>query len=548
MLKRFPEYGRLPGAPSVVDKLRFEILGRIHTGVVQPGDRLESIRELANRNRVDHRAAARAYRQLESEGLVEVRAKSGVFVSRSVGWAADGEQGRSWAAEILWDAWEKGIPRASLCSLFGGVLSAPLRCGCIESNEDHMVALTGEIGRILSLEVIPILVDTAANEETPPAPEIADVDMLVTTVFHARHARAVAAAAGKPLAILNVNPEFAAAIAKRLAGGPITAVIADERYSARASDFFSAVGYRLAPRFVLAAEARRLRVDFQDDRVLVTRAARRRLGLEEFHLVPLKRMMSDESARALCEIVAAAAPRQAARPHENAPQVQPLAPAAASAVFAEPLDDFRPVERPVEEIAEEVQLALEQQGMFAALRVLNGTTPHRFTGLYRFEPDWVRSVVLYDRQNPHLQVGADVPIHESYCVLTAEAGDEFCVGNALGDARLQGHKAQGAVLCYCAVHLKDAAGASWGTICHYDFRPSQIHPNTTAVLKAVQPLFEAVLGPAVPYVRTLPDSARARPRVPIDTMRRSTEEARRAPKPPPRTHPSPFTSGASAGM
>jgi hypothetical protein len=117
-------------------------------------------------------------------------------------------------------------------------------------------------------------------------------------------------------------------------------------------------------------------------------------------------------------------------------------------------------------------------------------------------------VVLFDRENPHLRVGADVPMKESYCVLTADSGAEFRIENALTDPRLTGHKAQAAVLCYCAVHLMDSQGNSWGTLCHYDFRPAEIRDGTLTVLRAVQPHFQRALGPAAPHVRMLPSCAR----------------------------------------
>jgi hypothetical protein len=161
----------------------------------------------------------------------------------------------------------------------------------------------------------------------------------------------------------------------------------------------------------------------------------------------------------------------------------------------------------VDAIAREVERALRDDGLFEALGVLNRTTAHRFTAVYRFEPGWVRSVALFDRENPHLRVGADVPMKESYCVLAADAGERYRIEDAMSDPRLIGHKARDAVLCYCAVHLIDRDGGSWGTLCHYDFRPAEIQDETLAVLEAVRPMFQRVLGPAIPYARMLPDCA-----------------------------------------
>src|SRR5215217_3024394 len=63
---------------------------------------------------------------------------------------------------------------------------------------------------------------------------------------------------------------------------------------------------------------------------------------------------------------------------------------------------------PLSEIVRTFERTLQEQGLFGALRYLNSTTEYRFTGIYRFEPDWVRSILLFDRGNPHLQIGKDV--------------------------------------------------------------------------------------------------------------------------------------------
>jgi GntR family transcriptional regulator len=50
-------------------------------GALRPGDRLPTVRELAARTRVNRNTAARAFRQLESEGIVRTRVGQGTFVA-----------------------------------------------------------------------------------------------------------------------------------------------------------------------------------------------------------------------------------------------------------------------------------------------------------------------------------------------------------------------------------------------------------------------------------------------------------------------------------
>ena len=66
------------------DLLRRRIVADLHLGRVKPGGRLPSLRMVANELGVSIRAAARAYSELEKEGLVRVRGRSSpTSISRS---------------------------------------------------------------------------------------------------------------------------------------------------------------------------------------------------------------------------------------------------------------------------------------------------------------------------------------------------------------------------------------------------------------------------------------------------------------------------------
>jgi DNA-binding transcriptional MocR family regulator len=61
-------------------QLADELAGNIGAGVLRPGDRLPSVRDLRRQRGVSPSTIFQAYAQLESEGLVEARARSGYFV------------------------------------------------------------------------------------------------------------------------------------------------------------------------------------------------------------------------------------------------------------------------------------------------------------------------------------------------------------------------------------------------------------------------------------------------------------------------------------
>jgi DNA-binding transcriptional regulator YhcF (GntR family) len=64
------------------DQLRNQIIGGIREGRLAPGTRLPTVRELAGRLGLAVNTVARAYRELESAGVLETRGRFGTYVAR----------------------------------------------------------------------------------------------------------------------------------------------------------------------------------------------------------------------------------------------------------------------------------------------------------------------------------------------------------------------------------------------------------------------------------------------------------------------------------
>ena len=62
---------------QLMDQIRFGV----ETGALRPGDQLPGIRRLAEMVVMNPNTVAKAYRELEHEGLIELRHGSGAFVS-----------------------------------------------------------------------------------------------------------------------------------------------------------------------------------------------------------------------------------------------------------------------------------------------------------------------------------------------------------------------------------------------------------------------------------------------------------------------------------
>ncbi len=138
--------------------------------------------------------------------------------------------------------------------------------------------------------------------------------------------------------------------------------------------------------------------------------------------------------------------------------------------------------------------ALSKGGLVAALRVLNERTRFRFTGVYHADPPVLRNVVLFDRENPTLNVSGDVAVlEETYCGITYGTGAPFVTADAPGDARLVTHAARDSVLSYSGVPIRMRSGRPWGSLCHFDVRPRLLPADELPVLEVVAALLESWL-------------------------------------------------------
>jgi hypothetical protein len=129
---------------------------------------------------------------------------------------------------------------------------------------------------------------------------------------------------------------------------------------------------------------------------------------------------------------------------------------------------------------------LHQQGTHAALEYLNSRTPHRYTGLFRFDGDTLRNQVLFDRNQADVPQGEDVPLALTYCSLVERSQAFLEITDAAADPRAQPIATP--VLSYCGVIVRDAQGKPYGSLCHYDMQRCQERTTDAPLLAAAAAL------------------------------------------------------------
>lgn len=268
--------------------LRRAILAAVHDGSANPGDRLPSIREVADACGATTYAAAQAYRALEEEGLVEKKERSGIFI------APLGEtparrlpETAGWLRGVLAEGYMLQVRLPALPDLIQRwTTSAPLRCACVESTEDYRFALCDEVHNSFGLETI----DVPARDNSPLAREslesaVRRADLIVTTPFHLSRLRGLAARLDVPLIVATLDVSSATVLRNRArTAGDVPLVCVDPEFGRRMATNLAA-GDRERVRIIPVADRAAMdRID-RSQPVLLTKAARQIVGGDGFRLV-----------------------------------------------------------------------------------------------------------------------------------------------------------------------------------------------------------------------------------------------------------------------
>lgn len=219
---------------GIRDGLQQRVTSGVHLGRLHPGERLGSARQSAREAGTDYRTVVAALRELERDGLLEIRPRRGIYVgcraprSRSDQLPGFGDR----LADLVLDELADGLPVAAVAERLRHCLDTTgLRAACIECNQDQLDFLCQELVVGFGLESAAVEIDRLRNG--PPLP-VRQADVLVSTTFHAGDVRRCAARLGKACVIVTLDPRRRADVTRLLTERPVYFIGTDPRWAAKA--------------------------------------------------------------------------------------------------------------------------------------------------------------------------------------------------------------------------------------------------------------------------------------------------------------------------
>ena len=305
---------------DIVEVLRRRIVAGLRAGTLLPGDRLPSTRDVGQRLQADPRVVLAAYRELAAEHLVELRARSGIYVAARDAGGPLGQPAAAWLVDVLASGIAREVPALDLAEwLRRAVDTLRLRAAVVARTTDQLEGIAGELRALYGIEAACVEEERIVAGTRLPS-DVRRADLLVTTELLEARVRPVADALGRPLVVAAVRPDLVGEEWRRLLGRPVHVVVADPRFARLVQEW---VDESIRPRHpeatlrVLVAGRDDLGVIPPDGAVYVTRSARERLGGAALPGValPSARIFSPDCTRTILDLVVRANLRAAAVRH-----------------------------------------------------------------------------------------------------------------------------------------------------------------------------------------------------------------------------------------
>ncbi|MGQ0560614.1 MAG: GntR family transcriptional regulator [Gemmatimonadota bacterium] len=219
----------------ILDRLRERIVSGIYFGLWRPGERLPSIREIADAEGVDRKTAAAAYRRLEREGLVRVHPRSGVYlrVQRAPEAATPLEKlYRRWLENTYARASALGLRTNTILHLVTAVAEIErLRVPVIEQDWPQAETIAAELRERAGINATPVPLSALMREDAAWL----EAPFVVTTPYC--RGSVLSFDGAKPLVEATLSQETVRELRDKIREGELAVIVANESIAAKLRPF-----------------------------------------------------------------------------------------------------------------------------------------------------------------------------------------------------------------------------------------------------------------------------------------------------------------------
>ena len=214
-----------------------QLLTALHMGKVCAGDRLPSVRQIAQRNNINHKTAFSIYQRLNAEGYITLRQGSGAYVSD----IAQSDLEQAYCLSIFKliksnfaEADRLRISPREYTKLAQGYLNKSklksVRIAVFECNDEQIGVFADEISRRLGVAVYPLLLKQLESPDRRTASILSRADFFTTTHFHFKQVKALTDKYQKKLLQLRLNPNFIPTIVNAARETSVLMIVSNVNY------------------------------------------------------------------------------------------------------------------------------------------------------------------------------------------------------------------------------------------------------------------------------------------------------------------------------
>lgn len=216
----------------ILDTLRERVVSGLYMGNWGSGERLPSIREIAEAESVDRKTAAAAYHRLEQEGLVKIRPRSGVYLnvpSQPSNVGPLERLHRQWLKHTFEGARALGLDTPTILRLVQEVAALEkTKIPVVECSWAQAESISEELRSRLGVTAVPYLLE----DLRPGDPILQEAPIVVTTSYHTAELNLVAS--GKVVGEVTLAPEIFREVRRRLMENrKLLIIVGDETLAAK---------------------------------------------------------------------------------------------------------------------------------------------------------------------------------------------------------------------------------------------------------------------------------------------------------------------------